>query len=520
MTSSSLFSDEVRPGFASPGLALILVLTSLAPGTAPGATLMWGPNYECLRHGELAKEGLAVDNQHRSFSVGFSDRWSQPFAQALLMVRDGAGSLLSFTQWSAPLTQVNVAAGLWVHPGGAMAITVGTAQTGNVINPTQLVLTRWAPGPGIPWTNPVQTGMNVLTPSLLGLKGSEAWGCRVIGASPNDVFVSGCSDTELFVLRIDKTTLGLVPSWGTGGVQTVVTPSPGGAPIHEMPGAFGWFLSYRQSFLELVGGRLYLGGTLHANGIDHDFVVACYKASTGALELPFGIRWSGGKGDEYMKAMAATAGGVYATGTLDPYGAPQAEVIAWRPDGQMRAPGIVTAPTPSRGNDVEATPAAGGFHVVVGGYGPGPAKFSTGLVWHFRHGLLPGNALQLPAQWNGPFAGGPNPKTYGPAVDPYDEVFDLAIGSGAHHGHVFATGQAWLGPGDFGQPLLVIAPNGLTTFSNNPNPLAPMDDRGVAVEYQPGPGGEVFTHGTAADTVAGFWQCAGHWVSRHSRFQP
>lgn len=58
--------------------AALLALFASAPGLAARAralacTMLWGhsPTLECLWHAEFAKEGLAVDNSQRSFSVGY-----------------------------------------------------------------------------------------------------------------------------------------------------------------------------------------------------------------------------------------------------------------------------------------------------------------------------------------------------------------------------------------------------------------------------------------------------------------
>jgi hypothetical protein len=499
--------------------SLVICLAAAAPPAPPPCTLVWGPNYECLLHGEFAKEGLFVDASQRSFSVGYSDVASGPTKDALLFVRDGAGNVLSNNFWSVPGFD-NIAAGLWGEPTGASIVTTGAVLTGVPSNPRNMVLSRWLPGPGTPWTTPVLAATNVLTPTALGLLGDRTFGCRVVKAPGNDLFVSGCTNQELFVLRIDRTTLQPVTSWGTNGVQSVASFDPNGCPVHPWPGAFIDFNIYPQAFVEVVGARTYLGGTLARTipgttiGIDQDFVVDAFDTATGTPIWGLGGQFSSGTGDEYMKAMAATPTGVYATGANTTTG--ELELIGWRTDGVMRAPGIVTYLSPSRGNDVEAVTAGNQTHMVVGGYG-NTGSSNTGATWHFRHGPGLAAPIVLLTQWSSNTSGGANPKIYGPNAAVTDEVYDVAIGRGPFAGYVFATGRAFHGPFQHSQPLQCIALTGATQFSTPQSPYSDFEDRGTAVVFHPSTA--VFTHGTA-DDLNGQWSCPAHWVSRSTRYQP
>jgi hypothetical protein len=500
--------------------ALGLCLAAAAPPVPPCA-LLWGPVTECVLHGEYAKEGLFVDQSGRSFSVGYSDVNNTPQKQALLFVHDAAGTQLSTNYWNVgPF--VDIAAGVWGTANGSSIVTVGTSVTNAPGFPRHLVLSRWSPGPGVPWTNPVLAGTLVLSPAALGLLGSHAYGCRVVAASATDLFVSGCTNQELFVLRIDATTLAPVVGWGSGGVQSIASFVPNGCPVHASPGAWIDFNLYPQAFVEVAGTRTYLGGTLGANvpGTtilqSHDFVVDCFDTATGAPLWGNGGQFSAGAPDEFMKAMAATSQGVYATGTSGPASALEFELVAWRTDGVMRAPGLQTFATPSRGNDVEAYSNGSICEVFVGGYGR-VAGVDTGATWHFRHGPGLAAPLGLLAQWTSATSGGQNPKGYGPSATATDEVFEIAIGRGLHAGHVFASGAASIGPGQHVQPLQCIAPSGAVLFSTNQAPVSPTVDRATAVLYHGS--STVFTHGTA-DDLTGFWGCIAHYVTRNSRYTP
>jgi hypothetical protein len=501
-----------------------LATLAAAPPAPPPCTLLWGPVHECVLHGEYAKEGLFVDNSGRSFSVGFSDKFSTS-AEAILFVYDAAGNVLSKNHWSLTPPQFNVAAGVWGESNGSAIVTVGTADTGNATNPRNLVLSRWLPGPGVPWTTPTLSNTLVLTPTALGLLGDRTIGCRVIAASPTDLFVSGCTNQELFVVRVDRTTLAPVSTWGTGGVVSIASLAPNGCVPHPMPGAFLLFAFHAQSFVEVSGTRLFLGGSL-ARTIpgtilvqDQDFVVDCFDAATGAPLWGNGGEYSGGAGDEWMKAMAVTSQGAYATGALGPWFTRQFQLVAWRNDGVIRAPGIVNFAVPSRGNDVEAYTVGSQTEIFVGGHGKVGAN-DTGAVWHFRHGpALVSPVVQL-AQWSSNTAGGANPKGYGSSANAIDEVYDIGLGRGPHAGFVFAGGEAWISPTQMAQPLLCIAPSGSTSISTGQVQMGPLSDRTTAVHYHGST--TVFTHGTAEDPITGFWVCppAGHWLTRNARYMP
>jgi hypothetical protein len=497
-------------------LVPFLLLGLLPPSARAQCTLIWGPQHRCLLHGEMAKEGLFVDSLHRSFSVGYADVQTSSVKDAVLLVRDASGALLSSTFWSAQPFN-DFAHGIWGEPSGASVITVGAGDTGNASNPRNLVLTRWLPGSGIPWSSPVQAAIAVHGPGALGLVGNQTIGCRVIEASPTDVFVAGCTDVEIFIARFDKATLQPVLSWGIGGVQSVLSGTPQGCPQSGSPGAFIDFNFYPQAFVELAGPRVYLGGTLinDLTGaiLDYDFVVAAWDTATGASVLPFGVRYSFSPGDDYMNALAASSKGVYACGNLNPSSAPQMQLVAWRPDGSVRAPGIITAATPSRGNDVEIAVNALRTDIYVGGYGQAQSSLN-GATWHYRHATAPTAPVNLTPQWAGPSLGGPNPKAYGPAQSSFDEVFDIAVA----FGRVYATGQALLSPGVYGQPLECIAANGAIAYSNSATPTAPADDRGVATLYHFG-SNTVYTSGTAFDP-SGIWSCVAHWAARGTRYNP
>ncbi len=499
------------------GLIVLLALASAA--TRVSCNLLWGhsPTIECLLHGELAKEGHGVDKLARSYSAGYEDIGGGA-KRAMLLVRDPSGGLLSRSKYSANAFNA-IYAGIKVENNGPAVYTVGTQQTGNFFNPANLLITRWLPGSGTAWTNPVNSNSKIYTPTQLGLVGIEAWGCRVIRASATDLFVSGCTDVELFVVRIDRATLSLVTTWGVNGVRSVASITPGGCPKHGMPGGFvdfGGF--YPTSFIEITGTSLYLGGTLMNDlggvPIDYDFVVAGFDVNTSA-PTPFGVRYSRVLGDDYMKALAVNPAGVYGVGTLDPFNVPQMLLIPWEHSGTTRPPFVILEPTPSKGNDVEVTIAGSNCEIYVGGYGG-----TSGATWHYTHTLTPFSTVTLPALWSGG-ASGPNPKTYGPLTAVTDEVYDIGLGRGAFAGYVFSAGGVFFAPGQYGQPLQCIAPTGVVLFSNNPTPLAPSDDRAVAVVYHTASGGTVYTHGTAFDPGPNtFLNCPNHWTARNSRYKP
>lgn len=411
--------------------------------------------------------------------------------------------------------------GIKVKKNGSEAYTIGTQFTGNFANPNNLLLTRWTAGGGTPWSAPVNAASVVYSPTSLGLAGKEAWGCRVIKASATDLFISGCTDLEIFCARIDRATFALVTSWGVNGVQSVLSSTPNGCPKHAMPGAFLLFNFYPQASVETVGSLLYLGGTLMNDiagfPIDYDFVSACYDVNTGALVPPYNVQYSRWLGDENMTAAAGTSTGFYATGTVDPSGFPQMDLVCWDSNRSQRAPYLIRQPTPSRGNDVEAVVTGGNCEIYVGGFG-GPG---TGATWHYTHTTAPASTVSLPTLWSGGGSGS-NPKLYGPLQTPIDEVYDLGLGKGLFAGHVFAVGGVQFSLTTFGQPLQCIAPTGITLFSNNPSPLAPSSDRAVACNYDSGSFGSVYTSGTAFDPTNGssFLFCPNHWAARSSRYKP
>jgi hypothetical protein len=517
----SVWSLAAVAALSSSG-GLVLTLGSKAMAAC---TLLWGhsPTLECLWHAEFAKEGLAVDTSERSYSVGYGQSGgSSATKEAVLQVRDSAGGFLGRGIY-ANGTFDALYAGVWVPNAGAAAYAVGTHYTGNAANPTQLILTRWLPGGGTPWSSPVNSLTVAYAPSALGLFGIEAWGCRVIKAGTTDLFVSGCSEFEIFLVRVDRATLSLVTSWGVGGVQSIGSFNPGGCPRHEVPGGFVDFKNYPQSFVETnpFATTVYVGGTLLDDlpgfPVDYDYVVGAYAAASGAPALPFGVQYSRYVGDDYMKALSVTQGGVYAVGTVDPTNNPQMLLVPWHSSGALRPPFYVSEPTPSRGNDVETRLSSQGTEIYVGGYGN--TGGNNGAVWHFTHQAPFSSPVTLPALWNGGGTG-PNPKQYGliPAVT--DEVYDLGLGKGAFAGHVFAAGGLMISPGNWGQNLLCIAPTGVAMHSNNASPLAPGDDRSNAVLYDSAAGGTLFTHGTCLDPGGTWLACPIHWAYRSSRYKP
>ncbi len=507
---------------------LLLLVTALAliwpaawaarMAKSVACNLLWGhsPSPVCLWHGELVKEGLAVDNLERSFSVGYADLTGSGPLKALLQVRDPAGGYLGNGLYPSNLNTAYYA-GVWVQPSGTACYTIGTYFTGNSANPNNLILSRWTPGSSTPWSTPVNAQTATFTPTALGLGGNRTWGCRVIWASATDLFISGCSDVELFVARVDKATLSLVTSWGFSGVQSFGCNTPNGVPVHAIPGALLAFNFYPQAFIELVGNNLFLGGTLMNDlpgaPIDFDFVVAKYNAANGA-STPFGVQYSRVLGNDYMKAMAATGQGVYTVGTLNPSGNPQMQLLAWQQDGTLRPPFWTLGTTPSRGNDVEAEVVGTTCHIFVGGY-----NLTTGATWSFTHATNYNAPVTLPVQWRG---GGsaPNPKLYGPGATVIDEVYDIGLGSGLFANHLFAVGGVQFGFGQYGQPLQCIAPSGAVMFSNNPSPLAPATDHAHAVVYSSASLGTVYTHGTAFDPGGSFLLCPNHFAARSSRYKP
>ncbi|MBL8840006.1 MAG: hypothetical protein JNL90_00575 [Planctomycetes bacterium] len=503
-------------------VALVLLLLPAgwaAVAAAPVAcSLLWGhsPTLVCLLHGELAKEGLTVDNFERSFSVGYEDMTGSGPQKGLLQIRGPNGGFIGKGLY--PLnSNTTFFNGVWVQPAGTACWTIGTFFTGNWANPNNLVLTRWTPGSGTPWSSPVNATTVHFTPTMLGLSGNRTWGCRVIWASPTDLFISGCTDVELFVARVDKQTLSLVTSWGVSGVASFGSTTPNACPTHATPGAFLAFNFYPQAFIELVGNALWLGGTLINDlagvPLDQDFVMSKWDATTGALASPFGVQYSRVVGNDYMKAMAATGQGVYATGTLNPGPGERMQLLAWHQDGSLRPPFYTHGTAPSRGNDVEAVVTGSTCHVFVGGYDQ-----TNGATWSFTHAVGYGQPLTLPTLWRG-VGSSPNPKAYGPATSLIDEVYDIGLGSGLWAGHVFSVGGVQFAPSQFGQPLQCIAPSGAVQFSNNPSPLTLADDRATAVVYHSASLGTVFTHGTAFDPGS-FLNCIGHWSARSSRFKP
>jgi hypothetical protein len=498
-------------------LALLLGTAASAP---IACNLMWGhsPSPMCLLHGELSKEGLAVDNSQRVYAVGYEDMNGNGQQRALLVVRDGAGGLLSKSVFSTSNFN-SYYAGLLIDNAGTETIAVGTEFTGSTFNPNNLLISRWTPGSGNPWTAPVNATSLLYTPTQLGLAGMRVWGCRAVRASATDVFVSGCTDREIFVARFDGTTLQLVPSWGVNGVSSVLSATPNGCPQHAMPGAFLLFNFYPQAFVETVGLRVYLGGTLMNDlpgvPIDYDFVAACYDLNTGNLVAPFNVQYSRWLQHDYMKAMCATSTGLYATGTVNPGSAPQMQLVCWQNDGTQRLPLFIREPTPSRGNDVEVEVYNGNTEIYVGGYG-GPG---CGTTWHWTHQAIYGAPVTLPPLWNGASSGA-NPKLYGPLQTNFDEVFDLAIGKGLFAHYLFPVGRVQFSPTTFGQPLQSIAPNGFVQFSNNPSPLAPASDHGIASVYSGQNGGSVYTSGNAFDPGGSFLLCPAHYAARMSRFKP
>lgn len=109
-----------------------------------------------------------------------------------MQVRDASGAKLSQNYYSNGVFTA-IYAGLWMPAGGARVFAVGTQFTGNAANPTQLIVSRWLPGGGTPWTNPVNAQTVAFTPAQLGLVGKEVWGCRIVDIGTTDLFVSGCT---------------------------------------------------------------------------------------------------------------------------------------------------------------------------------------------------------------------------------------------------------------------------------------------------------------------------------------
>lgn len=496
-------------------LALLPLSTPRLDAESPAAaTMVWGhsPTVECMWHAEFAKEGLMVDSAGRSFSVGYGQPGANNVPKvAVLQVRDASGALLSQNMYSTtPFSAIYT--GVWIPANGNIAFAVGTEFT----SPPRVIVSRWLPGPGIPWTNPVNALTVSFTPAQLTLAGTQTYGSRIVRAGNNDLLISGCSEAELFVARLDRATLSLVLPWGIGGAQSVLGPTANACPQHDMPGGFVDFAFYRQSFVEVAGGKVYLGGTLRnlAIAIDNDFTVAAFDFATGALDPQFQVQHSRWLGDDYMKALSATPNGVYAVGTQSPGPGSRMLLIAWNDDGTLRPPFYTQGPVSSSGHDVETVATTSGTSIYVGG-----KTAAGGATWRYRHAAFYNATMTLPAQWNG--AGtGVNPKPYTTGFPSYDSVLDLDLGTGAHVGYVFAAGALQFGAASYGQNLQSITPGGVLSLSANATPTAPGDDRATAVFYHPFSGGNVFTHGTVFDAGSTWLLCIGHWGFRSSRYLP
>ena len=465
----------------SAAVALLFPILSASAAPAPA----WGPLSRPLMDGAFAKEALDTDSLGRCYSAGFE---TTPGLRALVVRRDAAGNITGTGAPSAVMFPASsVFAGVDADPTGAAAYAVGTyyAAWPNTAASRLLVIKFDATMNQVASYSPAAIG---------GLTGNEMSGCRVLIAPFNVggvtfIFVCGCSENGNFVLPLTQSTLAPFPSWGTNGAFSV----SGSCPKHPMPGIFTnqpIFSGYRQSFIELSGLTLYLGGTLTPN-----FSLARLSAMNG-ISI-FGWPKVAAAGTNQAKALAvsgnpATALATLAGGSMD---------VGWRANAVQVFSGLGTALMPGAQtmNDVESVPGLlanmPGDFVHIGG-----RNGNTGRVFRFWFPVT---------GWNNGMAVPQFAVNYGNLST--DEVFDLAIGSGGWSGWTFATGGKG-NAGSYDAPLLEIAPTGVPSFLATPTNGQPTwPDRSNAALYHAG--GTVFTHGNQESVPVS-------WHGRNVRWNP
>ena len=326
-------------------------------------------------------------------------------------------------------------------------------------------------------------------------------GCRVVippgpildkfCVSKSVIFVSGCTEAGNFVLCLDRATGLLVPAWGNGGARGIISAA---CPKHPMPGVFPSqpvFANYRQSFIERLGGSLYLGGTRQGTPgapASNRFEVTrllesgCFVA--GDIVAPFSTQVFPSPNGA-MKALSAVGNLITAVGgNYD---------VGWRPIGGLpvfSGLGAALAPPAVSMNDVESATGMNGGGISGVFVHIGGKTAANGVV--FRSHIS--NLGVITPQFVQP---------YGAPANPANEVYDLTVGTVAPwKDWTFAIGGVVALAG-FDAPLLEVDPSGglpgLAAFTNNPNTTWP--DRGNAALFLPGLPPTVFTHGNQQSTV-------------------
>ena len=480
-------------------LLLAFLLTASSVLAAP--TPQWGPVSSPLVEGAFAKEGLDTDNLGTSFSVGYETTLGN--SHALLSIRAATGAPLSTNLAPPPLMgggQVSCYAGVDAETNGSYCYTVGTHYpTGINGAATSLLVVKWMPSPT--WSTPAIAWWSTFAtvPGLLPALHQQISGCRVIlppvildrnCVARSVIFVAGCSEAANFVLCLDRATGLLVPAWGNLGAQSVTSPA---CPKHLMPGVFPSqpvFANYRQSFIERLGGSLYLGGTRQiapGNAASNRFEVTrilesgCFVA--GDIVAPFSTQIFPSPNGA-MKALSAVGNLIAAVGgNYD---------VGWRPTGVSVFSGLGAAllqPATTM-NDVESATGVNGGGISGVFVHIGGKAAANGVV--FRSHIS--NFGVITPQFVQP---------YGAPANPANEVYDLTVGTVAPwKDWTFAIGGVVALAG-FDAPLLEVNPTGglpsLAAFTNNPNPTWP--DRGNAALFLPGFPPSVFTHGNQQSTV-------------------
>ena len=464
----------------STACALLFQILPAAAAPVP----QWGPTARLLKDGAFAKEGLDTDNSGQCYSAGF-----ETLPNRAILVRRSPPGVLNGTglppAWMIGGVQDSAFAGVDAEAGGAFSFAVGTHYPAGANSPvSNLLVAKYDSA-----MNPVASFVPAVIP---GLPGAEMSGCRVI-ISPFNVaavpviFVCGCTENGIFVLCLDRQNLLPLASWGNSGAFSVA----GSCPKHAMPGIFTnqpIFSSCRQSFIELSGTSLYLAGTLNGN-----FVAARVNALTGALVAPFLVKFTAA-GTSNVKAMAvagtqANALVTLVGGTVD---------VGWRANG---APAFLNRGQNFFGNtlltmnDVEMQSVAGGHFLHIGGKQTG----GFGQVWRFWQPIGGGGVLVFS-------------RPYGVAADAGNEVYDLALGTGAWPNWTFATGGKG-NAGSYDAPLLEVDAVGTATHAAPINAQPTWPDRGNAALYHAG--GTVFTHGNQDSQVA-----PSPWDGRNVRWNP
>lgn len=489
-------------------MKLLLAFLFAASSLLAAPVSQWGPVSRPLNDGAFAKEGLDTDKAGLSYSVGFATGILQPSPHVLFSVRDGAGSLLGTGYVPANCAGPGVDScytGVDAEAGGAFCYTVGTCFPQGINGAaSSLLIVKWQG----PWTNPtVAWSVTHTVPGAL-----QTSGCRVIippnngaiidklGVPQNVVFAAGCTETANFVMCLNMLNGSLVPNWGAGGMRVISSAS---CPKHLMPGIFPSqpiFANCRQSFLELSGNTMYLGGTATSGGQRYFEVSRVMQTGAGVagnLVFPFLTKTFLTTPGNGMKALSVS--GNQGTALVAAVGGDTD--VGWRATGgppvfTLLGLSLVVPPAVTM-NDVESVPGTllvngnlvAGNYVHIGG-----RHAANGQVFRFWYPLAGGNNAAAMLQFV---------RDYGAPANAANEVYDLAIGDLQNTPNwTFATGGVVAG-GSYDAPLLEVHPSGtpfpLAAPTNLANPAWP--DRGNAVRYDASLSPPAFTHGNQREPV-------------------